>query len=49
MFSAKNWGGKLTCVGLYITVITNIFLESEARQVEILGDLYRIVLLPLVL
>ena len=38
-----------TCVGLDVAVVTHILLQSEPGQVEILGDLNRIIFFPLVL
>ena len=39
----------LTCVCLDVTVVTNILLQGEPGQVEVPGDLHRLLGLPLVL
>ena len=39
----------LTCVGLDVAVVADVLLQGEPGQVEVVGDLHRVVLLPLVL
>ena len=39
----------LTCVGLDVAVVADVLLQGEPGQVEVVGDLHRVILLPLVL
>ena len=39
----------LTCVGLDVAVVADVLLQGEPGKVEVVGDLHRVVLLPLVL